>query len=122
MDVTNTFLPIGIELIDKVFPTNIVYLKTGNPTYDPATGQTTPNVVEHNIKAGILKRNRTEQGGAAEEFEIHFWIHHGPTGIPALPTTADRILYENRYWKAVDIAPTYSSEGLIASKIIARAE
>ena len=35
MDVTNTFLPIGIELIDNVFPTNIVYLKTGNPTYDP---------------------------------------------------------------------------------------
>ena len=122
MDVTSEFLPIAEELIDIEFPTKIVYLKTGNPTYDPATGQTTPNVVEHNIKAGILKRSRVEGGGVAEEFEIYFWIHHGPSGILELPTTADRIFYENRYWKAVQISPTYSSEGLIASKIIARAE
>ena len=40
------------------FPTPIKYLQTENPTYDPATGQTTPNVTEYAINAGILSSGR----------------------------------------------------------------
>ena len=56
MDIDAVFLPVAEELIDDVFPTPIKYLQTENPTYDPATGQTTPNVTEYAINAGILSR------------------------------------------------------------------
>ena len=60
MDIDGVFLPVAEELIDQVFPTPIKYLQTENPTYDPATGQTTPNVTEYAINAGILSRGRNE--------------------------------------------------------------
>ena len=122
MDIDLTFLPVAEELIDEVFPTPIKYLQTENPTYDPATGQTTPNVVEYDINAGILSRGRSESGGVAEEYELRLWIHHGPAGLPVLPKTSDLVYYDEVYWKVFKVDPTYSSEGLIASKILVRAE
>ena len=122
MDIDAVFLPVAEELIDSVFPTPIKYLQTENPTYDPATGQTTPNVVEYNINAGILSRGRNEQGGVAEEYELRLWIHHGPAGLPVLPKTSDRVFYDNVYWKVFKVDPTYSSDDLIASKLLVRAE
>ena len=122
MDIDAVFLPVAEELIDDVFPTPIKYLQTENPAYDPATGQTTPNVVEYNINAGILSSGRVEQGGVAEEHEMRLWIHHGARGLPVLPQTSDRVLYRDRYWKVFKIDPTYHSDDLIASKILVRAE
>jgi hypothetical protein len=122
MDITAVFTPVAIELIDNQFPTPIKYLQTENPIYDPSSGQTTPNVTEYSINAGILSRGRTEQGGAAEEYELRLWIHHGSRGLPVLPKTSDRVYYDNVYWKVFNIDPTYSSDALIASKILVRAE
>ena len=122
MDIDGNFLPVAIELIDSVFPTPIKYLQTENPTYDPATGQTTPNVTEFSINAGILSRGRVEQGGPAEEYELRLWIHHGSRGLPVLPKTSDRVYYDSVYWKVFSVDPTYSSDDLIASRILVRAE
>ena len=122
MDIDAVFLPVAEELIDSVFPTPIKYLQTENPTYDPATGQTVPNVTEYDINAGILSRGRNEQGGVAEEYELRLWIHHGPAGLPVLPKTSDRVYYDGVYWKVFKVDPTYSSDDLIASKILVRAE
>ena len=122
MDIDSTFLPVAIELIDQVFPTPIVYLQTENPDYDPSSGQTIPNVTDYAINAGILSRGRNEGGGVAEDYELRLWVHHGSRGLPVLPKTSDRVLYDNVYWKVVTVDPTYSSDALIASKIIVRAE
>ena len=122
MDIDAVFLPAAENLIDNVFPTSIVYLQTENPTYDPATGQTTPNVTEYSINAGILSSGRNEQGGIGEEHELRLWINHGAAGLPVLPQTSDRVLYMNKYWKVFKIDPTYHSDELIASKILLRAE
>ena len=122
MDIDAVFLPAAEELIDNVFPTPIVYLQTENPTYDPATGQTTPNVTEFNINAGILSSGRLEQGGIAEEREMRLWIHHGALGLPVIPKTSDRVLYQQIYWKVFSVDPSYHSDELIASKILVRAE
>ena len=122
MNIDGTFLPVAEELIDSIFPTPIKYLQTENPAYDPATGQTTPNVTEFSINAGILSRGRVEQGGAAEDYELRLWIHHGSRGLPVLPKTSDRVLYDSVYWKVFSVDPTYSSDDLIASKILVRAE
>jgi len=122
MDIDAVFLPVAEELIDDVFPTPIVYLETGNPTYDPATGSVTENVVEHSINAGVLSRGRSESGGVAEEYELRLWIHHGARGLPVLPKTSDRVFYDSVYWKVFKVDPTYSSDDLIASKILVRAE
>lgn len=122
MDIDLTFLPVAEELIDEVFPTPIKYLQTENPQYDPASGQTIPQVTEFKINAGILSRGRSESGGIAEEYELRLWIHHGATGLPVLPKTSDLVYYDEVYWKVFKVDPTYSSEGLIASKILVRAE
>jgi hypothetical protein len=121
MDIDSTFLPVAKELIDNVFPTAVRYIRNTTPTYDPATGIVTPSSTQFDIKAGVLSRGRLEEGGVGESQELRLWIHHDSTGLPHLPTTADQVEYSGITWKVTDIDPTYSSKGLIASKIIARA-
>ena len=120
MDVSATFLPVGVELIDNVFPTAIVYHQHGAGAYDPTTGTVTGADTDHAIKAGILSRSRVEAGGPNEAYEISLWVHHGATGLSFLPTTADSFTYDAVVWKVVSVEPTYSSKSLIASKIKGR--
>ena len=122
MNITNTFLPVAVELIDSVFPTDILYIRSLGGGYDPSTGEVTQNTEQYNIKAGVLSRGRTEEGGIGESYELRLWVHHSATGMPHLPKTGDVIEYDNTQWKVAVVDPTYSSAGLIASKIIARAD
>ena len=120
MDIDATFMPVAVELIDSVFPTAITYKRDEGSSYDPATGDVTANVVDYAIKAGVLSRGRAESGGTAESYELRLWIQHSASGLPHLPTTADRVVYDSTTWKVTEIDPTYSSKALIASKIICR--
>ena len=120
MDIVAVFLPVGVELIDSVFPTAIVYHQHGAGTYDPMTGTVTGADTDHAIKAGVLSRSRIEAGGPNETYELDLWIHHGATGLGFLPTTADSFTYDAVVWKVVSVEPTYSSKSLIASKIKGR--
>ena len=120
MDIDSTFLPVAVELIDSVFPTDIVYTRNLAPAYDPSTGDVTPASETINCKAGVLSRGRVESGGVGETYEIRLWIHHASSGMPYLPTTGDVVTYDSTEWKVTDCDPTYSSAGLIASRITAR--
>jgi hypothetical protein len=122
MNITQEFLPVGIDLIDNVFPTPVVYIRNLGSSYDPSTGEITESTEQYSIKAGVISRARTEEGGVGETYSLTLWIHHGPTGVPHLPKTGDRVEYDSTSWKVVEINPTYSSEGLIASKLMARAD
>jgi hypothetical protein len=121
MDIDAVFLPVGVELIDNTFPSEIVYHqhdKAGK--YAPLTGAVTGVDINHVIKAGVLSRGRVEAGGPNETYEILLWVHHGATGLSFLPTTADSFTYDAVVWKVVSVEPTYSSKSLIASKIKGR--
>ena len=120
MDISAVFTPVGVELIDNVFPTDIVYHQHGAGAYDPVTGTVTGADTDHAIKAGVLSRSRVEAGGPNGAYEISAWIHHGATGLSFLPTTADSFTYDAVVWKVVSVDPTYSSKTLIASKIKGR--
>lgn len=120
MDIDAVFNPVARELIDNVFATPVVYRRTAGKAYDPATGTVTDTIEDIAINAGVLSRGRAEDGGVAESYELRLWLHHGPTGMPHLPTTADSVVYDSTEWKVVSIDPTYSSAGLIASKILCR--
>ena len=120
MDIDSTFLPVAVELIQNVFPTSVTYHRKEGTSYDPNTGIVTDTVTDYAIKAGVLPRGRAEDGGVAETYELRLWIDHSATGLPHLPTTADTITYDGTDWKVTTIDPTYSSKGLIASKITAR--
>ena len=122
MDIDATFLPVAKELIDVVFPTTVAYLRNEGASYDPATGEVTQNTTQFDINAGVLSRGRTEEGGIGENQELRLWIHHGTGGLPHLPTTSDQVEYSGLTWKVTAVDPTYSSKGLIASKILARAD
>ena len=89
MDIDGTFLPVAKELIDQVFPTAVTYHQhvDGTGSYDPATGTITSSDVDHSIKAGVLSRGRTENGGTGETYEITIWVHHGAGGLQFLPKT-----------------------------------
>ena len=120
MNVDQTFRPVAVELIDEVFGTSLIYQQVQPPVYDPASGSVIENVTQLNIKAGVLSRGRTEQGGVGETYELRLWIHHASSGLPQLPTTSDRVVYDGTTWQVTEIDPTYSSAGLIASKILCR--
>jgi len=120
LDISATFLPVSVELIDTTFPTDITYHQHGAGTYDPLTGAVTGADIDHAIKAGVLSRGRVEGGGTSETYEISLWVHHGATGLGFLPTTADSFSYDSVVWKVVSVEPTYSSKSLIASKIKGR--
>ncbi|MBP04326.1 MAG: hypothetical protein CMA72_06035 [Euryarchaeota archaeon] len=120
MNITSTFLPIGLELTTQVFPTDIVYRRHSVPTYDPAVGDVVETITEFPIKAGVLFTERTEEGGAAETRELNVWVSHDDSVLPFLPTTRDTVSYDGSIWKVVAVAPTYQSAGLIASKLVAR--
>ena len=120
MNVDQTFRPVAVELIDEVFGTSLIYQQVQPPVYDPASGSVIENVTQLNIKAGVLSRGRTEQGGVGETYELRLWIHHASSGLPQLPTTSDRVVYDSTTWSVVSVDPTYSSAGLIASKILCR--
>ena len=120
MDVSATFLPVGVELIDNTFPTDIVYHQSAGGSYDPLTGAVVSADVDYPIKAGVLSRSRIEAGGPHEAYEISLWIHHCATGLSFLPTTTDSFTYDAVVWKVVSVEPTYSSKSLIASKIKGR--
>ena len=120
MDVSATFLPVGVELIDNTFPTDIVYHQSAGGSYDPLTGAVVSADVDYPIKAGVLSRSRIEAGGPNETYEINLWVHHGATGLSFLPTTADSFTYDAVVWKVVSVEPTYSSKSLIASKVKGR--
>ena len=120
MDIDATFLPVGVELIDNVFPTDITFHQHGSTAYDPVTGVVTGADTDHAIKAGVLSRSRVEAGCPNETYEISVWVHHGATGLGFLPTTADTLTYDGLVWRIVEISPTYSSKSLIASKIKGR--
>ena len=120
MDIDATFLPVAVELIQQVFPSAIVYHRNSGTSYDPGTGDVTQNIDDFAIKAGVLSRGRLEEGGVGENYELRLWIDHSATGLPHLPTTADSLTYDNVEWKVTTIEPTYSSSGLIASKLTAR--
>ena len=122
MDIDGTFLPVAKELIDSVFPTTVAYIRNSGGSYDPATGDVTANSTQFDINAGVLSRGRLEEGGVGESQELRLWIHHGTGGLPHLPTTSDQVEYSGLVWKVTAVDPTYSSKGLIASKIIARAD
>ena len=117
MDIDATFMPVAVELIQNVFPTAILYHRTEGKAYDPATGEVTETITDYRISAGVLSRGRAEAGGTAESYELRLWIDHSASGLPHLPTTADQITYDGVMWKVTTIDPTYSSKGLIASKI-----
>lgn len=120
MDIDATFMPVAVELIDSVFPTEVVYTRNKGPSYDPATGDVTQDEEQLTVSAGVLSRGRTEAGGVGEDYELRLWFQHSDTGLPFLPKTGDRIEYDGTVWKVTTVDPTYSSKGLIASKIMAR--
>ena len=61
-------------------------------------------------------------GGIGEVYEVTIWVHHGPTGLQFLPKTSDSFTYDGEVWLVVEVSPTYSSDNLIASKIIGRSD
>jgi hypothetical protein len=119
MDIDGVFGDVADLLVNSIFPTAIVYHEKGVGSFDPLTGAVTGADVDHNINAGVLKRNRTEEGGTAEKYELLLWVEHKT--LPILPKTGDSVTYDGTTWKVTAVEPTYSSKGLIASKLTVRA-
>ena len=117
MDIDATFLPIAETLIDSVFPTAITYHQISDRRYDTSTGKVETATTVYEINAGVLKRARSEQGGAGETYTLELYIHHGAKGMPFQPRTGDQVMYDGVCWKVTTVDPGYSSKKGIASKL-----
>ena len=121
MDIKATFLPIGQELINQVFPQSIVYHRSEGTAYDPLTGTVVETVTDYNISAGVLQQSTTEGGGVEQTQELLLYIEHSTTtGMPHEPTTADAVTYQGVKWKVTNIAPFYPHDNGIVSKLSCR--
>jgi len=118
MDIDAVFGPVADTLVNQVFPTPIVYHEKSIGSYDPLSGDVTDADVLHNINAGVLNRSRVEEGGTSEKYELLLWVEHKT--LPILPKTGDQVTYDGTTWKVTAVEPTYSSKGLIASKLRVR--
>jgi hypothetical protein len=118
LNIDATFLPVADLLVNTVFPTQITYRQHRSGTYDPLKGTVTKDDTDYKINAGILSRSRVEGGGTSEAYELMLWVEHKT--LPILPKTGDEVTYDNTTWKVTEVAPTYSSKGLIASKLKVR--
>ena len=124
MNIDATYMPVAVQLIDSVFPTDIIYVEHTDTTtsYDPLSGTIAKVETQYNIKAGVLSRGRTEEGGVGEQYTLRLWIQHSASGYPKLPKTSDSVIYDGTTWRITAIDPTYSSAGLIASKLECRSD
>ena len=118
MNIDKAFLPVAKELVQKVFPTSIVYQHTEGRSYSTLTGKVESVITEYEVPAGVLSAHvQINRAVWARSHMIDMWVDHSPQGLPFLPRTGDHVVYDNVRWKITTIAPTYSSDGLIASKI-----
>lgn len=122
LDLDATFGAVANTLINDVFATPIVYIRSLGTSYDPATGDVVETTEEYSINAGIEQIEVTEEGGVGETRLIKLYIEHGTNGMPHEPSTGDRIEYMSRRWKVTQINPEFVSKGSIASYITARAD
>lgn len=121
MDIDAVFRPLAKQLVDHVFPTPIVYRqRTAATTYDPASGAVVVAETALQVKAGILSRSRSEGGDGQETDEITLWLQHAEGGLQARPQTGETLDYDGSTWRVVNVPTTYSSDMLIASKVVAR--
>ena len=118
----HTFLPIAEKLIDNVFPTHIERSIPAiwGPHTTPAPGTLSKTPRNTPARLACSPGAASEAGGVGEDYEIRLWIHHGTSGMPELPKTGDVVEYDATQWRVVTVDPTYSSEGLIASKLTCR--
>ena len=121
MDIKKTFLPVAQNLINKVFPQEIVYHRITGSAYDPTQGTVVDTVTDFSIKAGVLLQSTAEQGGVDQMTELLVYIEHSAvSGMPHEPTTADQLTYQETRWKVTNIQPFYPHSGGIASKLSCR--
>jgi|TARA_Y100000289_G_scaffold66228_1_gene82163 hypothetical protein len=121
MDIDATFLPISKTLISGEFKTAIVYHQhtDNSQTYDPATGTITVAETDHNVFGGILSRERVEEGGVSERFELRLYVDHN--ALPFLPKTSDAVTYGGTRWRVVTVK-TWSGDGPICSLLTCRSD
>ena len=122
LDLDATFGAVADTLINDVFATPIVYIRSLGTSYDPATGEVVEQTEEYSINAGIEQIELTEEGGTSESRLIKLYIEHSVKGMPHEASTGDRIEYKSRRWKVTQVNPAFVSKGNIASYIIARAD
>ena len=91
MDIDGTFLPVAVELIDQVFPTSVTYRRMNGVIYDPATGEVVQDTTEYSIKAGILSRERTEEG-VGEEYLLNLGCSTAAAGCRTCPRLTTRLI------------------------------
>jgi hypothetical protein len=99
--------------VDSTLPAGTIDFD--NADIDPRDTLIVKEFTDHSINAGILNRSRADSSSGVESYALLLWVEHKT--LPLLPDTADRVTYDNTVWRVMEVAPTYSSKGLIASKL-----
>ena len=122
LDLDAIFLDVSNTLINGTFGTSIVYHRHTDTTadYDPLTGATTFTETDYDVFAGIESRNRVEEGGVGEAYELKLYLD-GNT-IPFVPTTSDSLTYDGILWRVVKLEEGWSSKGVIANYVFCRSD
>lgn len=119
MGVQDTFgRALANQLVDTFRVSSLTYIRISS-AYDPSTGDVVITETPYTGAGAVEQMTRTEEGGAAETFNIDAWINMA--GIDdEWPTTADLLEYDGARWKITSIDPMYSGDVKYACKVTAR--
>ena len=108
--------PLADTLVDLFRVESLDYIRTGIPTYDPATGQVTGSETVFTSAGAITVSGSKGEGTTGADMFLEVWINTSYIG-DMFPTTDDFLEYQGRRWNIVSVDPRYSGDESYACKV-----
>ena len=108
--------PLAKQLVDLFRVDSCDFIRSGSPTYDPATGAVTGTDTTYTGAAAVTKFGINGEGSVGKKYYLECWIDtQGVDDI--VPTTDDFMHYKDRRWNIIAVDPAYSGDVEYAVKI-----
>jgi len=108
--------PLAKQLVDLFRVSSCDFIRTGTPTYDPATGGVTGTDTTYTGAAAVTKTGNLQDGATGKQYYLECWID--TEGVDDIqPTTDDFMQYNGRKWNIVAVDPAYSGDVQYAVKV-----
>ena len=108
--------PTADTLVDLFRVDSIDYIRTGIPTYDPATGQVTGSETLYTKAGAVTKTGSIAEGTTGANLYLEVWMNTASID-EIFPTTDDFFDYQGRRWNITSVDPMYSGYTLYACKV-----
>jgi hypothetical protein len=108
--------PLAKTLVDLFRVDDLGYVRTGTPTYDPATGSVSGSETTYTAAGAVAVSGKVGEGTTGADLYIEVWMNTEYIG-DLFPTTDDYLTYQGRKYNIVSVDPQYSGDTNYACKV-----